>query len=46
MTKAQMLPTLLIIISLGAAVVYGIEGDARKTIYWIAAAFLTASVTY
>lgn len=44
MTK--IFPTLLIALDLGAAVVYGISGDWRKVVYWIAAAVLSASVTF
>lgn len=39
-------PIILISIDIGAAVVYGIDGDLRKTIYWIAAAVLNAAVTF
>lgn len=42
----QYLPTLLIIIDVGAAIVWWYYGDYRRTIYWLAAAVLTASVTY
>ena len=44
MTK--IFPTLLIALDLGAAVVYGISGDWRKVVYWIAAAVLNAAVTF
>lgn len=46
MTLTQILPTILIIIDIAAAVVYGIDGDYRRVIYWTAAAVLTASVTF
>jgi len=39
-------PTVLIVLDLCAAVVYACDGDIRHTIYWIAAATLTACVTY
>ena len=39
-------PSILIALDLCAAVVYWIAGDVRRTIYWTAAAVLTASVTY
>jgi hypothetical protein len=39
-------PTLLIILDILAAIVYLSTGDARHTIYWIAAAVLTAVVTF
>jgi hypothetical protein len=46
MTRAQYLPTLLIAIDLGAALVYGLDGDWRKVGYWIAAGVLTYVVTF
>lgn len=46
MTKAQIFPAILIALDIGAAVVYGVQGDARKVIYWIAAAVLNAAVTF
>jgi len=33
-------------LSIGAAIAYAVYGDARHTIYWTAAAILTASVTF
>ena len=39
-------PTILIILDVAAAMVYVAEGDVRRFIYWIAAATLTATVTY
>lgn len=39
-------PTLLIILDLAASVAYATTGDWRRTIYWLAAAILTASVTF
>ena len=39
-------PVILIVIDICAAAVYGINGDLRKTIYWIAAAVLNAAVTF
>lgn len=40
------LPTVMLVLSLGAAAMYAVDGDVRKTIYWLAAAAITASVTY
>lgn len=40
------LPCLLIIIDVGASVVYLCNGDWKKAIYWIAAAVLSAAVTF
>jgi hypothetical protein len=39
-------PTILIALDLCAAVAYGIDFDVRRCVYWIAAAVLTACVTY
>ena len=46
MKSVLMLPTLLIIIDVCAGAVYLCHGDVRKTIYWLAAAILTAAVTF
>lgn len=47
MTKAQIFPLILIILDLFAALGYGVlEADVRKTIYWVAAAILTTTVTF
>lgn len=42
----QILPLVLILIDLGAAVVYALAFDWRRAVYWIAAAVLTACVTF
>ena len=39
-------PMSLIILDIGAAVFYGINGDIRKVIYWLAAAVLNITVTF
>lgn len=39
-------PTTLIVLDVAAAVVYMAGGDVRRFIYWMAAATLTATVTY
>jgi hypothetical protein len=44
MTK--LFPAILIILDIGAAIVYFIAGDMRRGIYWTAAAILTMSITY
>jgi hypothetical protein len=46
MTKEKILPTLLIIIDVAAALFYIPSGNARMVIYWFAAATLTAVVTW
>ena len=38
-------PAVLIVLDLCAAGVYLCQGDARRAIYWTAAAVLTATVT-
>lgn len=42
----KLFPTLLIIIDILASIVYMANGDMRKTIYWFAAAVLSATVTF
>ena len=46
MDKTKILPTILILIDVGAAVMYGMGHDWKKVIYWIAAAVLNAAVTF
>lgn len=46
MKYIHIFPIVLILLDIGAAVMYGIAGDARKVIYWIAAAVLNAAVTF
>lgn len=42
----RIFPIGMMLMSAGAAVVYGYDGDARKAIYWIAATVITAAVTF
>jgi hypothetical protein len=42
----KVLPTVLIVIDVAAAIVYLFHKDYRKAVYWLSAAILTASVTY
>ena len=42
----QILPLLLILINIGAAIVCFKEKDVRKGVYWIAAAVLNITVTF
>ena len=44
--SARMFPSLLIALDVAAAGVYAAHGDVRRFIYWIAAATLTATVTF
>jgi len=46
MPKSQLFPCLLIVLDLGAALVYAGELNVRLAIYWAAAAVLTAAVTF
>ena len=46
MTRAQIFPALMIALDVFAAVVYAAEGDVRRTVYWMAAAILTVTVTF
>lgn len=39
-------PTVLIVLDVAAAVPYAAKGNWRMMIYWLAAAILTACVTY
>jgi c-di-GMP-related signal transduction protein len=42
----KLFPTILMLLDIAAAIVYLGQGDIKKTIYWLAAAALTASVTF
>lgn len=44
--SAKILPTCLIVIDVAAAIVYLLGGDVKRCVYWLAAATLTATVTY
>lgn len=46
MTMAQVFPAILIVLDLGAAVVYAVEPNWRMTVYWLCAAILTTVVTF
>ena len=46
MRYEKLFPTLLIILDICAAITYMPAGDWRRVIYWLAAAVLTACVTY
>ena len=39
-------PIALIVLDIGASLVYGINGDVKKAIYWLAAATLNITVTF
>ncbi len=38
-------PIAIIALNIGAGIIYGIAGDWRRAVYWIAAAVLTTAVT-
>ena len=42
----KILPTVMMVLQFLAAIPYAIEGNARMTIYWIAAGVLTLALTY
>jgi len=42
----KLFPTILIVLDLGASIVYLCNGDIKKAIYWIATMTLTICVTY
>ena len=46
MTRAQIFPTVLMTLDILAGIFYAIDGDWKRLIYWLAAAVLTATVTY
>lgn len=46
MNTKYIFPLLLIILDVGAAIVYGIGKDFKMAIYWIAAAVLNICVTF
>lgn len=46
MTRGQIFPSVLIVLDIGAAAVWAIDADWRRATYWIAAAVLTACVTF
>lgn len=39
-------PCTLMLLDLGAAVLYAVDGDLKKAVYWIAAAILNYCVTF
>ena len=44
--STRFFPSVLIALDVGAAAVYAAHGDVRRFIYWLAAATLTATVTF
>lgn len=46
MTAQQLFPTLLIALNIAACIASLTAGDAGRTVYWLAAAALNASITF
>lgn len=46
LTIGQVLPVANMILAFSAAMVYFSQGEGRHGVYWLAAAVLTASVTF
>lgn len=46
MKAEQILPTVLMSIDIAAGLVYLVRGNVRLFVYWVAAATLTACVTF
>lgn len=44
--KTYIFPIILILLDIGAGIVYAAAGDWKKLIYWIAAAVLNITVTF
>jgi hypothetical protein len=42
----RIFPAALIALNLCAAIAYGLSSDIRRAVYWLAAAILTATVTF
>ena len=45
MISPQVFPWTLIVLDVLASIVYGFDGDWRRSVYWAAAAILTVCVT-
>lgn len=46
MRYTQILPSVLIVIDVAAALVYAFANDFKHALYWLSAATLTATVTF
>lgn len=46
MKQQYIFPLILIVLDIGASVMYGVSGDWRKVVYWLAAAILNITVTF
>jgi hypothetical protein len=45
MNATHVMPVAMIVLSIGAAMFYGLDGQSIKAAYWIAAAGITVCVT-
>lgn len=45
MGRTTILPGVIIAVSVGAALIYAMNGDWRRAVYWTAAAVLNLAVT-
>lgn len=46
MRSEYIFPLLLILLDVGAAIIYALQKDYKKSVYWIAAAVLNITVTF
>jgi len=46
MRPEQYFPAILIVLDVGASIVYGVQGNVRMALYWLFAAGLTIMVTF
>lgn len=46
MSSTKLFPVLMILLSVCAAIRYGVAGDVRHCVYWTASAVLISSVTF
>lgn len=46
MKSQYIFPIILMSCDVGAAIIDAVQGDIKKAIYWVAAAILTATVTF
>ena len=46
MKSQYIFPVILILLDIGAGIVYGCQGDWKKLVYWLAAAVLNITVTF
>ncbi|MCM1115691.1 MAG: hypothetical protein NC397_09365 [Clostridium sp.] len=44
--KEYIFPAVLILLDIGAGIVYAAAGDYKKLVYWLAAAVLNIAVTF